>query len=78
MDQRINMLFCFQLGKSAKETHGMLKEVYKDEAITSKSVYERFKRFREGWTSLEKSGVHKGNSHRILRLYGSHSQRIPP
>ncbi|GFV76751.1 protein GVQW3 [Trichonephila clavipes] len=53
MDQRINMLFCFKLGKSAKETHEMLKKVYKDEAITSKSVYEWLKRFREGRTSLE-------------------------
>ncbi|GFX22723.1 HTH_48 domain-containing protein [Trichonephila clavipes] len=53
MDQRINMLFCFKHGKSAKETHKMFKVVYKDEAITSKSVYEWFKHFWEGQTSLE-------------------------
>ncbi|GFY26918.1 uncharacterized protein TNCV_930591 [Trichonephila clavipes] len=41
------------LGKSAKETHGILKEVYKNEAITSKSVYDWFKRFLKGWTNLE-------------------------
>ncbi|GFY57354.1 hypothetical protein TNIN_342191 [Trichonephila inaurata madagascariensis] len=46
MDQKVNMLFCFKLGKSAKGTHEMLKKVYKYEAITSKSVYE-------GRTSLE-------------------------
>ncbi|GFX65417.1 hypothetical protein TNCV_399681 [Trichonephila clavipes] len=33
-------------GKSAKEIHQALKEVYKDEAITSKGVYEWFKHFR--------------------------------
>ncbi|GFY19782.1 hypothetical protein TNCV_4649521 [Trichonephila clavipes] len=52
------MLFCFKLGKSAKETHKRLKEVRKkakerDEAITSKSVYEWFKHFWEGLISLE-------------------------
>ncbi|GFT71292.1 hypothetical protein TNCV_3002691 [Trichonephila clavipes] len=52
-DQGLNMLFCFKLGKSPKETYEMLKEVYKDEAIASKSVYEWFKRFQEGGTSLE-------------------------
>lgn len=31
----------------------MLKDVYKDEAITLKSVYEWFKRFTEGRTSVE-------------------------
>ncbi|GFR07703.1 hypothetical protein TNCT_268071 [Trichonephila clavata] len=78
MDQRINMLLCFTLGKSAKVTHGMLKEVYKDESISSKNVYEWFKRFREGRTSLKKPGTHKENAHLILRLYGSHSQIIAP
>ncbi|GFR07958.1 hypothetical protein TNCT_532551 [Trichonephila clavata] len=68
MDQGINILLCFKLGKSAKETYGMLKEVYKDEAITSKNVYEWFKRFREGQTSLEKPRGHKDSAHRILRL----------
>ncbi|GFR18630.1 hypothetical protein TNCT_665731 [Trichonephila clavata] len=68
MVQRINMLFCFKLGNSSKETHGMLKEIYKEEAITSKSVYEWFKRFREGRTSREKPGAHKDNAHRIVRL----------
>ena len=31
----------------------MLKEVYEDDSVTLKCVYEWFKRFREGHDSLE-------------------------
>jgi len=40
--QRINIKFCFQLQKSAKETHKMLKLVYGDDAVTMKIVYKWF------------------------------------
>ena len=53
MDQRTNMLFCFKLGKSAKETHEMLITVYEERAVTLKCVYEWFKRFREGRDTIE-------------------------
>ncbi|GFU96688.1 hypothetical protein TNCV_839141 [Trichonephila clavipes] len=43
----------FQTWEIGKETLEMLKEVYKDEAITSKSVYEWFKCLWEGRTSME-------------------------
>ena len=38
MEQCIYMKFCFKLGKTATETHGMLVQVYNIEAI-SKSVF---------------------------------------
>jgi len=43
--QRINMKFCLELQKSAKETHKMLKLVYGDAAATKKTVYRWFKQF---------------------------------
>jgi len=52
-EQRINMKFCFKLHKSAKETHEMLKLVYGDAAVTMKTVYKRFERFRNGCESAE-------------------------
>ena len=52
-EQRINMKFCFKLQKSAKETHEMLKLVYGDAAVTMKTVYEWFERFRNGCESVE-------------------------
>ena len=45
---RINIKFCFKLQKSAKETHEMLKSVYGDAAVTMKTVYKWFERFRNG------------------------------
>jgi len=52
-EQRINMQFCFKLQKSAKETHEMLKLVYGDAAVTTKTVYRWFERFRNGCESVE-------------------------
>ena len=59
-EQRINMKFCFKLQKSAKETHEMLKLVYGDAAVTMKTVYKWFERFRNGCELVEdeeQSGV---------------------
>jgi hypothetical protein len=51
--QRTNMKFCFKLGKTAKETHEMLVRVYGDAAVSRKSVYKWFERFRGGGDSTE-------------------------
>ncbi|KAJ4444890.1 hypothetical protein ANN_06688 [Periplaneta americana] len=53
MEQRVNIKFCYKLGKTATETHGMLVQVYGKEAVTRKCVYEWFKRFREGKETIE-------------------------
>ena len=52
-EQSINMKFCFNLQKSVKETHEMLKLVYGDVAVTLKTVHKRFERFRNGCESVE-------------------------
>jgi len=52
-EQRINIKFCFKLQKSAKEKHEMLKLVYVEAAVTMKTVYKRFERFRNGCESVE-------------------------
>jgi transposase len=51
--ERANMKFCFKLGKSATETHEMLVEVYGDAAVTCKTVYKWFERFRSGSESID-------------------------
>jgi len=53
LEQRINIKFCFKLQKSAKEIHKMLKFVYGDAAVTMKTVYKWFERFRDGCESVE-------------------------
>ena len=52
-ERLINMKFCFKLQKSAKETHEILKLVYGDAAVTMKTVYKWFERFRNGCESVE-------------------------
>ena len=49
----INMKFCFKLKKSAKETYEMLKLVYGDAAVTMKTVYKWFERFRNDCELVE-------------------------
>ncbi|GBO01788.1 Putative uncharacterized protein FLJ37770 [Araneus ventricosus] len=48
MEQRVNIRFCFKLGKTATKTHEMLAKVYCVEAVSKKCVFEWFKRFRDG------------------------------
>ncbi|GBO35325.1 Putative uncharacterized protein FLJ37770 [Araneus ventricosus] len=48
MEQRVNIKFCFKLGKTATETHEMLVKVYGVETVSKKCVFEWFKRFRDG------------------------------
>ena len=60
LEQRVNIKFCFKLGKSPKETHEMLILVYGDAAVTLKTVYKWFDRFRKGFESIddeERSGL---------------------
>jgi len=52
-EQRINMEICFKLQISAKETHEMLKLDYGDAAVSMKTVYKWFERFRNGCDSVE-------------------------
>ncbi|GFY12446.1 protein GVQW3 [Trichonephila clavipes] len=51
-EQKINLKFCFKIGKALTETYSMLACVYEDQALSMKSVYEWFARFREGRESV--------------------------
>ncbi|GBN39910.1 Putative uncharacterized protein FLJ37770 [Araneus ventricosus] len=51
MEQRVNIKFCFKLGKT--EAHEMLVKVYGVEAVRKKCVFEWFKRFRDGKEDVE-------------------------
>ncbi|GBN93795.1 Putative uncharacterized protein FLJ37770 [Araneus ventricosus] len=48
MEQRVNIKFCFKLGKTAPETHEMLVKVYCVDAVSKKYVFEWFRRLRDG------------------------------
>ena len=53
MKQRVNIRFCYKLGKTAAETHEMFVQVYGTEAVSMKCVCEWFKRFRDGKETTE-------------------------
>ena len=48
MEHHVNVKFRVKLGKSATETHELLKNVYGDECLSCTQVFEWFKRFKEG------------------------------
>jgi ABC-type multidrug transport system ATPase subunit len=52
-EQRICMKFCFMLSKTATEIHQMLKEVFGEQASNQARTFEWFKRFKDGWESVE-------------------------
>jgi transposase len=54
-EQRICVKFCFILGKTASETHEMLKTAFGDNAMGRTQSFEWFSRFNRGKTSVEDS-----------------------
>jgi hypothetical protein len=52
--QRANMQFCFKLGKTAAKTHEIHVTAYGSDAVTRKTVFKRFQRFRVGNDTLRR------------------------
>ena len=52
-EQRICLRFCFHLGKTATDAHGMLPKAFKEEALNRTQVFEWFARFKRGEMSVE-------------------------
>jgi len=48
VEQRVNVKFYMELGKSATETYDLLKKVYGDDCLYRTQAFEWFKRFKEG------------------------------
>ncbi|XP_026822225.1 protein GVQW3-like [Rhopalosiphum maidis] len=52
-EQRVCIKFCHKLRKTATETYQMLLLAYGDETMSRARVFEWFKRFKEGRTTVE-------------------------
>jgi len=52
-EQRVCIGFCLLLGKTAAETVAMLREAFKEEALSQARAYEWFSRLKCGDMSLE-------------------------
>ena len=51
--QRICIKFCFKIGKTATETYQLLQQAYGEEAMGRTQVFDGFRCFKEGRTSVE-------------------------
>jgi len=52
-EQRICNKFCFKIGKTATETYQLLQQAYGEDAMGRTQVFDWFRRFKEGRTSVE-------------------------
>ena len=52
-EQRICIKFCFKIGKSLRETYQLLQKAYGEGAMSRTQVFDWFRRFKEGRTSVK-------------------------
>ena len=57
--QRICIKSCFEIGKTATETYHLLQQAFGEDAIGLTQVFDWFRRFKEGRSSVE-SDLHSG------------------
>ena len=51
-EERYGIKFCFKLGKNATETYGTLQTAFRPSCMNRASVFEWYKRFKEGRESV--------------------------
>ena len=52
LEKRYAIKFCFKLGKNAPETYGMLQTAFRPSCMNRATVFEWYKRFKEGRESV--------------------------
>jgi len=52
-EQRICVKFCFKIGKTATETYQLLQQAFGEDAMGCTHVFDWFRQFKEGRTSVE-------------------------
>ena len=52
-EQGICIKFCFKIGKTATETYQLLQQAYGEDAMGHTQVFDWFRQFKEGRTSIE-------------------------
>ena len=52
LEERYAIKFCFKHGKNATETYGMLQTAFRAFCMNRASVFEWYKRIKEGWESV--------------------------
>ena len=52
LEERYAITFCFKLGKNATKTYGMVQTAFRPSCMNRASVFEWYKRFKEGRESV--------------------------
>jgi len=52
-EQHIFIKFCFKIGKPATETYQLLQQAYGEDAMCRTQLFDSFRRFKDGRTSVE-------------------------
>lgn len=52
-EQRTCIKFCFNLGKSATETYGIIRQAFSEQSMSRSQVFEWYARFKSGRKSTE-------------------------
>ena len=66
-EQRICIKFCFEIGKTTTKTYQLMQQAYGEDAVGRTQVFDWFRRFKEGRTSVE-SDPRSGRPVLILRV----------
>ena len=67
LEERYAIKFFFKLGKNAREKYGMLQTTFRPSCMNRASVFERYKRFKEGRESV-RDDERCGRSKEVNRL----------
>ena len=66
-EQRICIKFCFKIGKTGTETYQLLQQACGEDAMGRTQVFDWFRRFKEGRTSVESDPARDDRQHRETR-----------
>ena len=53
LEERYAIKFCFKLGRNATETYGMLQTAFRPSCMNRASIFEWYKRLKEGRESMK-------------------------
>ena len=63
-EQSISFKYCFKIRKTATETYQLLQQTYGEDAMGRTQVFDCFRRFKEGRTSVESDPTRDDRQHR--------------
>ena len=58
MEKRVNIKFCFKLGKTASETVELMRQVYGDNCSSRAQIFRWYARFKSGVETIEDEARH--------------------